>query len=172
MSVRASVFLKHYRFSDTLRWWGLWVSFASAGLSYFPLHKSLRPALQQLAGNLFAGSAALFAVEVAALAVVVSMLTPRVLAEVSPKESRDQNVAVKLLVPFYLGSMAWTFSTVVFGVALIISAANYPNTALRLLLGIGVFGFTFSVLGVLTTLRVVIDVLDTVSRYLANHPNE
>lgn len=167
MSSWSQLLLKYYRFSDTLRWRGTWVSLVITLHFLLLICRFDSTDVGAVAGHLFTGSAAMMAIEVAGFAAIISLLTPKVMECLAPRRLDESNAVVKLLVPYLIGSFAWVGTVLVLGCVLLSVHGGVSILWLRAMLAVGIFLFIFCMISNLKLLGVLFEVIDITSRFVA-----
>ncbi len=152
---------------DTLKWRGTWISLVIS-LHCLRVIRSLdSAAVGAVTGYLFAGSAAMMAIEVAGFAAIISVLTPKVMEYLAPRRSGEKNIVVKLLVPYLVGSFAWVGTVLLLGCILLLVHGEVPIGCLHAMLFIGMFLFIFCMISNIQLLGVLFEAIDITSRFEA-----
>lgn len=130
-----------------------------------------RDAIAAVTGHLFAGSAAMLAIEVAGFAAILSMLTPRVVECLAPRSLDERNLVVGLLIPYFIGSFAWVGTVLTSACCLLLVFGGISIQWLRTMLAIGAMLFVFCTFSNLKLMGVLIQVIDMTSRFASTIAN-
>lgn len=167
MSILNRVF-KGFDWLALLRWPGLWVSvLVGWHVNRLLLVNLTKKSLISAASAFFSASTGLLAVEVAGMAVIISLFSQKVMERIGPRKGEPSNMLVRLALPYLLAATSWVVAIIVFGTATLLDASDSSILAVRFLVAAGIAFFLYSLLSTVSLLIVVVDILDGVSRYVA-----
>gem|GEM_PF-4406325 len=159
--------LKYYSPLDTLRWWGFWVSSIATGHACLLIRHLTDSAFQALSAHMFSASAALLAVEVAGFALIIALLSPKIVEQTAPRVTGERNVLMRLVVPYFVAALTWAAAVVAFGVCLLLCYGKATRGFVCGTFALGTWLFLFSLLSTITLLAAVVDILEAISLFLA-----
>lgn len=159
--------LKYYSPLDTLRWWGFWVSSIATGHACLLIRRLTDSSFQALSAHMFSTSAALLAVEVAGFALIIALLSPKIVERTAPKETGGRNVLMRLVVPYLVAALTWVAAVVAFGTCLLLTYGKASRGVVCGAFALGMWLFLFSLLSTITLLAAVVDILEAITLFMA-----
>lgn len=158
--------LSYYSPFDTLRWWGFWVSLIATGHACLVARHLTDKSFQAVSAHMFSASAALLAVEVAGFALIIALLSPKVVERTAPKEPGARNVLMKLVVPYLVAALTWIGAVLAFGTCLLLAYAEVRVGVVCGAFVLGLWLFLFSLLSTITLLGAVVNILEAVTLFM------